>query len=264
MHLTISHTTDYRYDAPVHYALQRLRLTPQSGRGQTVLHWTTEIEGATLEAAYEDHFGNYLQLLSTEAGARSLRITAHGEVDTEDRDGVTGPHVGFTPLWLFLRETRMTRATKNVRDLARSVDGCAPLDTLHALMKTIAEAVTYEIGATTAVTTAEEALARGRGVCQDHAHVFLAAARYLDFPARYVSGYLKMDDRTEQVATHAWAEAHVEALGWVGFDPSNGISPDARYVRIATGLDYPQAAPVSGIRLGNAAETLAVSITVEQ
>lgn len=264
MHLSISHTTDYRYDRPVNYALQRVRLTPQSGRNQTVLHWTSEIEGAIVEAAYEDHFGNQVQLLSTDRDARSIRITAHGEVDTEDRHGVSGPHVGFTPLWLFQRETRLTRAAKNVRDLARSVDEGLKLETLHALMAAIAEAVEYEIGATDATTTAEEALDHGRGVCQDHAHLFIAAARYLDFPARYVSGYLMMNDRIEQVATHAWAEAHLEGLGWVGFDASNGISPDERYVRIATGLDYPQAAPISGIRLSDAAETLAVSITVEQ
>lgn len=264
MHLAISHTTDYRYDRPVAYALQRMRLTPPSARGQTVLHWTSEIEGATVEAAYEDHFGNQVQLLSTDPDALSVRITVRGEVDTEDRHGVSGPHIGFTPLWLYQRETRLTRAAKNVRDLARSVDQGPKLDTLHGLMAAIAGAVEYEIGATHAGTTAEEALDHGRGVCQDHAHLFIAAARCLGFPARYVSGYLMMNDRIEQVATHAWGEAHVEGLGWVGFDASNGISPDARYVRIATGLDYPQAAPISGIRLGDAAETLAVSIAVEQ
>lgn len=264
MHLKITHVTDYRYDKAVYYALQRLRLTPQSGRGQTVLYWNTQIEGAGVEVAYDDHFGNHVHLLSASDGAESIRILASGEVDTEDRDGVAGPHVGFTPLWLFLRETRLTRAAKNVRDLARECDKGEDLTKLHALKAAIAEAVTYEIGATDAATTAEEALEHGRGVCQDHAHLFISAARYLDFPARYVSGYLMMEGQTEQVATHAWAEAHIDGLGWVGFDASNGISPDDRYVRIATGLDYLDAAPVSGIRLGNAAETLAVSITVEQ
>lgn len=264
MRLTINHVTDYSYGAPVPYALQRVRLTPKSGPGQTVLHWASEVEGAVPEVEYDDHYGNHVQLLSVSPDTRSIRITVSGEVETEDRHGVAGPHVGFTPLWLFRRETRMTRAAKNVRDLARSVDDGPKLETLHALNAAIREAVAYEIGTTHATTTAEEALENGSGVCQDHAHIFLAAARYLDFPARYVSGYLKMDDRTEQVATHAWAEAFVEGLGWVGFDASNGISPDERYVRIATGLDYAEAAPTSGIRLGNAEETLAVSITVEQ
>ena len=107
-------------------------------------------------------------------------------------------------------------------------------------------------------------LALGAGVCQDHAHVFISAARLLGHPARYVSGYLMMDDRTHQEATHAWAEVLIEDLGWVGFDVSNGISPDERYVRIATGLDYREAAPISGIRFGTGEERLHVSIQVQQ
>src|SRR5690606_677556 len=120
------------------------------------------------------------------------------------------------------------------------------------------------VGATGAATTAEEALAVGRGVCQDQAQIFAAAARALGFPARYVSGYLMMSDTADQLASHAWAEAHLSSIGWVAFDPSNAISPDERYVRLAVGRDYRDAAPVSGIRLGTADERLAVHITVEQ
>ena len=107
-------------------------------------------------------------------------------------------------------------------------------------------------------------MAAGHGVCQDHAQIFIAAARALEIPARYVSGYLMMDDRVEQEATHAWAEAWVEGLGWVGFDISNGISPDPRYVRVATGRDYRDAAPITGISYGSAAERLIVDLAVEQ
>ena len=131
-------------------------------------------------------------------------------------------------------------------------------------MNTIETKVVYTVGATHAGTTAEEALKQGSGVCQDHAHVFVAAARVLGFPARYVSGYLMMNDTIDQAASHAWAEAYVAALGWVAFDASNGISPDERYVRMAVGRDYRDAMPVSGIRLGWAEEQLAVAITVEQ
>jgi len=138
------------------------------------------------------------------------------------------------------------------------------LDRLHALSAVIRETVAYEIGATHAGSTVEQALAAGRGVCQDHAHIFVACARELGVPARYVSGYLMLDDRTTQEAAHAWAEAHVEGLGWVGFDVSNGISPDARYVRVATGLDYAEAAPVRGTTYGGAGEALSVEIEVAQ
>ena len=109
---------------------------------------------------------------------------------------------------------------------------------------------------------AEEAVAAGWGVCQDHAHIFIAAARSLDIPARYVSGYLMMNDRINQEATHAWAEAYVQNLGWVGFDVANAMCPDDRYVRVATGLDYGEAAPVSGTRRRAGAERLAVTVEV--
>jgi transglutaminase-like putative cysteine protease len=135
---------------------------------------------------------------------------------------------------------------------------------LHALSAAIRGSVDYQTGVTTVDTTAEESVNEGLGVCQDHAHIFIGAARALDVPARYVSGYLMMDDRIEQEATHAWAEAHVDGLGWVGFDISNGISPDTRYVRVATGRDYAEAAPITGISFGAAQEELRVALAVEQ
>jgi transglutaminase-like putative cysteine protease len=135
---------------------------------------------------------------------------------------------------------------------------------MHELAGAVHAAIRYETGRSDVGWSAEEALAAGHGVCQDHTHAFLACARYLDIPARYVSGYLMMNDRVEQSATHAWAEAHLPDLGWVGFDVSNGISPDTRYVRVATGLDYGDAAPVSGTRYGSGGERLSVVVQVQQ
>jgi transglutaminase-like putative cysteine protease len=136
--------------------------------------------------------------------------------------------------------------------------------TLHNLSAMIRERVTYDVGHTEVDTSAEEAVIAGHGVCQDHAQIFIAAARSIEIPARYVSGYLMMDDRIEQEATHAWAEAWVQGLGWLGFDISNGISPDPRYVRVATGRDYRDAAPITGISFGSIAENLTVELAVEQ
>jgi transglutaminase-like putative cysteine protease len=138
------------------------------------------------------------------------------------------------------------------------------LPMLHNLSAAIRERVAYDTGHTQVDTTAEEAVVACHGVCQDHAQIFIAGARALEVPARYVSGYLMMDDRIEQEATHAWAEAWVQGLGWVGFDVSNGISPDPRYVRVATGRDYRDAAPVTGISFGALAQELSVELAVEQ
>ncbi|MFD1745800.1 transglutaminase domain-containing protein [Rhizobium helianthi] len=263
MHLKISHTTEYVYDEPVAYALQRLRLHPLTNPMQTVLNWSLSVEGAKVEAGYADQFGNRTDLVSVEGGERTIRITASGEVRTIDRAGVLGMHQGFVPLWLFLRETPRTQPGTLVRDLAHSIHGESELAKMHALMEAIHTTVAYEPGTTTAETTAEQALEARKGVCQDHAHIFISAARVMRLPARYVSGYLLMDGQTEQVATHAWAEAHIPGLGWVGFDAANKICPDERYVRIACGLCYRDAAPVSGMRIGQAGENLHVSLKVE-
>jgi transglutaminase-like putative cysteine protease len=132
-------------------------------------------------------------------------------------------------------------------------------------MNRVRDRLDYRPGATDATTTATAALAQGYGVCQDHSHVFIAAARFLGIPARYVSGYLwtGVDDRPYD-ASHAWTEAHVPGLGWVGFDAANRICPTENYVRVAVGLDYDAAAPVRGLRRGPAEESLDVEVHVRR
>lgn len=263
MRLKISHITEYSYAEPVEFALQRLRLTPQDCPGQHVVSWRTSVTGAGREAVYTDHFGNRVELVSINDGARSISIMAMGEIETEERNGVFGPHIGYVPLWLYLRETQLTKAGKLVKDLARNIGGDGELARMHSLMSAIKEAVEYKTGVTDIDTTAEQALELKAGVCQDFAHVFLATARHLGLPARYVSGYM-LDEDSMDAASHAWAEVHIQGLGWVGFDPANEICPDERYVRIASGLDYADTAPVSGMRIGSAPEMITVSVSVEQ
>jgi len=264
MRLKISHRTEYSYDAPVQYALQRLRLVPRGGRTQTIHSWSLRVEGAHEEVRFADHFENDTRLVSVSGDSALIGIDAWGEVETFDTAGVFGEHKGFAPLWLFQRETPLTAAGEAVRDLAGSIAPGAEIERLHGLTAEISARIAFEVGATHPGTTAEEALVQGTGVCQDHAHAFCAAARLLGLPARYVSGYLMLNDSVVQAASHAWAEAHVSGLGWVAFDAANGICPDERYVRMAVGLDYRDASPVAGIRLGHAEEQLAVSVTVEQ
>lgn len=264
MRLTITHTTRYSFDEPVTYGLQQLRKTPKSFRGQNVTWWQTEVEGGKKELQFEDFNRNVVELISFEPGARMMVIRSVGEVAMTNTHGIVGPHAGFSPLWLYERPTALTKPGPLARALVRDLEDGEPLTQLHALSAAIHGAVSYQVGASAPDWTSEQALEAGTGVCQDHTHIFVTCARLLGHPARYVSGYLMMDDREEQDATHAWAEAHVEGLGWVGFDVSNGISPDTRYVRVATGLDYAQAAPVTGSRLGGQGENLSVSVEVAQ
>ena len=266
MRLKILHTTTYHFDHPASYGLQQLRLVPKSRTGQTVLHWKMEIDGGQAQTEFTDHHQNRVALISLDAQATSIVVHCEGEVDTTDTSGVIGRHGGFAPLWFFQQSTDLTRAGARVRALTRGLKEEQPEDIprLHALSARITAAVPYEIGMTQATTTAEEAVEIGGGVCQDHAQIFVTAARHMGYPARYVSGYLLMSDRIHQDASHAWAEVFVEPLGWVGFDVSNGYSPDERYVRVATGLDYRDAAPVSGLRYGAAGESMSIDIQVQQ
>jgi transglutaminase-like putative cysteine protease len=266
--LSITHVTTYSYDTPVHYALQQLRLIPRSGHGQTVLDWNCEIRGGERQLVFDDQFINHTELVKVDPGATRIEIISSGTVEVQDRHGVVGSHSGFTPLWLFESPTPMTAPGNMIRQLsARLRTELADLDDvgrLHQVSAEIASLVSYETGQTDSTTTAEMALKAGHGVCQDHAHIMIAVARQMGYPARYVSGYLLMDGQVAQDASHAWCEIWTESLGWVGFDVSNGISPDARYVRVATGRDYNDAAPVLGIRQGPGSEDLHVTLQVQQ
>jgi transglutaminase-like putative cysteine protease len=266
LRLAIRHTTRYGFSFPVVHGLLRLRLKPKSSHGQQVLDWAMTLDGARPEAECDDHNNNATTLVSVVPGTTAVTVTSIGRVDTADSAGVLGPHSGYLPLWNFLCQTDLTRPGAGLHALAARLEGkrTDTLDMLHSLSVGVLDAIAYEPGHTDVTTTAEEALAQGRGVCQDHAHVFIGAARLLGVPARYVSGYLMIDGQVEQEAGHGWAEAHVDGLGWVGFDVSNGISPDSRYVRVATGNDYRDAAPVTGICVGAGETALEVSLAVEQ
>lgn len=266
MRLSIRHTTHYDFSEPVKHGLQRIRLHPKATHGQQVCEWDMKLEGAKAEVAYDDQYFNHVTLASVEPGVEAVTITCTGQVETADNAGIVGRQIGMVPLWHYLVQTELTRPGPAMRALANGLDanGEDKLELLHSLSRAVLDAVTYEIGQTAVDTSGEAALAAGHGVCQDHAHIFIGAARLLGIPSRYVSGYLMMDDRIDQEAGHAWAEAHVDALGWVGFDVSNCISPDQRYVRVATGRDYSEAAPVTGLYFGSGESKLSVKLAVEQ
>ena len=265
MRLSIRHVTTYEYDAPVGWGLQQLRLTPKATAAQRVLSWDVAVEGGRRELSFEDHHRNHVDLVSLEPGATRVAVTAQGEVEVDDTAGILGPHGGFAPLWLFQGATPRTAPGRGCERLIAAVSGEERmLLRLHDLSAAIAEAVAWTEGAGDVARGAEEAIAAGQGVCQDQAHVMIACARAMGVPARYVSGYLRLDGRDEAQASHAWAEAWLPDLGWVGFDVANAMSPDDRYVRVATGLDYAEAAPVSGTRRRQGGERLSVAVTVTE
>ncbi|MEM9331392.1 MAG: transglutaminase family protein [Pseudomonadota bacterium] len=266
MKLDITHSTTYAYDEPVEYALQQVRLSPKSRENQQVEEWHIDISGGKKELEFEDQHNNKVLLISLLPDCQEVNIEAHGTVLTSDSAGIIGRHGGYAALWYFKRTTSLTKPGPQLRKLVKELGSDFPDDVakLHALSASINTLVAYQLGHTNTKSTVEEILEKGKGVCQDHAHVFLSAVKLLGYPARYVSGYLMLNDRVEQDATHAWAEVYVDGLGWVGFDISNGICPDERYVPIATGLDYQETAPISGMRFGDSNESMIVTLQVQQ
>jgi len=266
MILKVNHTTSYVYDAPVDYGLQQVRLTPKRREGQKILCWDIAVEGGHKELSFTDHHVNHVDLISIDPGGDRVVIHVKGEVETKDEAGIIGRHNGCMALWMFRRPTSLTMPGPGTRSLVKTLGGGfeSEIARAHALSSLIVEQVPYATGRTDADTGAEQAITHGAGVCQDHAHIFITVMRLLGHPARYVSGYLMMNDREDQDATHAWAEVWFEGIGWVGFDVSNGYSPDDRYVRVATGLDYTDASPGSGMRFGPTAESMQVQLQVQQ
>lgn len=264
MLISIGHVTRYTYSAPTRYSIHSLRLTPPSFAGQRVVEWRISAPGIDVARPFRDGFGNTVHTVTTVEEHVESVIIATGLVETEDRAGIVRGTYEPAPLRTYLRVTRMTQASGEIAALLPAAGGKPDIRTMHSLMHAVRDAVEYEIGATTAHTSAADALADGKGVCQDHAHIFIAAARAMGVPARYVNGYLLADSGEPSEAHHAWAEAWIDGLGWVGFDPANRICPTDAYVRLAVGLDAAYAAPIRGTRRGGAHEELDVIVEVQQ
>jgi len=268
MRIRIQHDTTYRYDMPVAGVIQTLRLTPRNHDGQYVTSWRIDISADCPLACHLDAFGNTTHTFTADGPLDELIVHVEGEVDIEDTNGVISGTLERFPPSLFLRETSLTEADDAIRAFARQTTAATSGDrvaTLHALVRALHDEIAFDTNPTHSATTAAEAFALKRGVCQDISHIFIAAARSIGIPARYISGYFhRADGVIEQKAGHAWVEAFVPDLGWVAFDPTNGISATDAHLRIAVGLDYLSAAPVRGTRYGGRNEDLDVHIRVEQ
>ena len=264
MLISVEHTTAYSYSEPVLASTQYLRMTPLSGPTQAVESWRLSCPGA-VTTPWQDQYGNLCHTLTVPQPVDELEIRVSGLVRTRDTNGVVGSAPSELPAGVYLRETPFTAVSPSLGDFAAPFAAKVKRDTiesLHEIMLAIAEKVAYSPGETHVHTTGAEALHQGSGVCQDHAHIFCAVCRLLGVPARYVSGYMTHGIGHEaHASSHAWAEAFVEHLGWVGFDPTNRACATEAYIRTATGLDYAEASPIRGVRSGGGTETMRVKVS---
>ena len=267
MRLTVDYDTTYSYSEPARRVIQLLRLAPTSFAGQHILDWRIDVDCDARLREGRDGYGNVIHMLYVDQPVERLTVSVAGNVLTEDQNGLVQGLPNDLPPLVFLRETALTHADESLQTLAHALEqqGGATLDKLHRLMGHIHSRMGFDTNRTDTGTTAAESFAEGHGVCQDFAHIFIAAARSIRVPARYVSGHLfRRDGAVAQEAAHAWAEAWIEDLGWVAFDPTNGVSTDDAYIRVAAGVDYLDAAPFAGARSGGGTETLHVEVRVKQ
>jgi transglutaminase-like putative cysteine protease len=263
MRIRIEHTTSFSYDQPISEAYTEMRLKPLDSQGQHCLSFqlATEPHGETLR--YDDRFGNDVRHFDVIQPHQKLVVSATSEVLTAN-DYSPQPEA-LSPLdeFDYLSESHYAGLTREICEFAAA--HFIPGDTratAEALMHAVYNSIQYEKGATDVTTTAGQALALGRGVCQDFSHIMLALCRCQGIPARYVSGYLYNNGHS--AATHAWVDVYLAGLGWHSLDCTHDQTQTGQYVRVAIGRDYADVPPTRGIFVGNAKETMDVSVNVNQ
>ena len=270
MQYSVHHQTIFDFDSAPQSVVQRLHLTPPSYANQHVIEWEIRVDGGDVQLESDDFHGNTIHLCEHDLSGSSMVVSCHGQVEVIDGNGIWGEHENAVPLDLYQRPTPLSIAGSRLNKIAAEMSGMKKkknieeIELLHSLSERILGCIEYKKGQTDVTTKAEDAMAIGAGVCQDHVHAFTSVARLLGYSARYVSGYLFMEDVVIQKASHAWAEVYVNSLGWLGFDVSNAISPDERYIKLATGFDYSDVVPLAGIRIGEGVEKLMTSISLSR
>lgn len=270
MRLHVRHRTLYQFDAPMRWVTQSHRLTPSACASQRVIDWTVTVEGAEIGARFTDGAGDAISSMTVAGPVERVEVLVEGTVETADTSGVLRDHRETISPRVYLVQTAAIKPSAGLVGImeaaqAGMTEDDGPLTLAHRLSAGVSAAIAYAPGSTHAHTTAAEALEQGEGVCQDHAHALIAVAHAAGVPARYVSGYLlTQGDGAQEEASHAWAELFVPSLGWIGFDAANACCPDERYVRLGSGRDARDAAPIRGISRGGGTEEMDVTVVVSQ
>ena len=281
MHLSINHVTKFRYSAPITESIMELRMQPLTEGPQRCLKFELSLKPTARVTAYRAHLGNAVHHFDIPGRHTQLVINARSLIETLPR---AEPPEALAPgawdeldalveggdYWDMLMPSHFAQPTAALLDFARELDlrrRDDPLTVLRELNAAIYNAFDYVPQSTSADSPIDEALEARKGVCQDYSHIMIALARSLRVPCRYVSGYLfhrvEYNDRSAQDATHAWVEALLPELGWVGFDPTNNLPAGQRHIRVAVGRDYADVPPTRGVFKGAAESELSVAVQVK-
>lgn len=261
MLFNIQHETVYRYSMPVDYTIQHLRLTPRIESQQEAISWKIQAPGTYQR--HKDAYGNIGHILVLNQPHDEIRITVNGQIKIAKENAHLPSDGGEVPLLAYLQPTRLTAINDDIIELANAGYSSrrSAIDGMFSLVNKIQDEIAYLPGTSSVNSTAAEVLDVGAGVCQDHAHLFIACCRALDLPARYVSGYIHSGN-SDHAASHAWADVWLEGQGWVSFDVTHANFAATEHCRLAVGRDYLDACPVRGVRQGGGAEAMEVVVRV--
>lgn len=263
MRLAIDHRTTYNFTVPQGRVVQQLRMTPENTYDQTVADWHITIDCDARMTQHRDGFGNATTMLYCEGSIDSIELSVTGEVVTSSGSGPLQGGAETVPPLVFRRVTPVTATTPEIIDFAEAAADGSDVAALHRLNQAIRDRFGDDAGRPEAGLTAAKAFTREALTARDMAHVFIAGARAIGVPARYVSGYCDLAG-DHRPTPHGWAEAHVAGIGWFAFDPWLAVSPGEHHVRVAVALDAAGAAPIAGSRLGEGVEKLVVEVTVQE
>jgi transglutaminase-like putative cysteine protease len=264
MKLEIFHRTNYRYSGPIAETVMEVRLRPMDGNGQRCLEFELDVSPGIEPRSYRDGYGNNVHYFNLVRPHTRVSITSRSVVETA---GEADADPGEDLVQDFLRFRSPVNDAPGVHEMASRFAiadaGSGPQveQALDDLTRSISQDFTYDRAVTNVYTSVDDVLALRAGVCQDFAHLFIAVARAMGVPARYVSGYIHLrGDRGTTTASHAWAEGWVPGKGWVGYDATHPVRVSAHHVRLAVGRDYTDAAPTRGIYVGSSTGTMQVTV----
>jgi transglutaminase-like putative cysteine protease len=277
---SVRHVTRFVYTAPISESIMEVRMQPRTDGAQHCLRFDLSTVPRVRPFTYRDFLGNIVHHFDVPGRHSRLTITAETLVAMSARDPL--PERLSDSAWDeldaaaagdeqsdALAASRFTRATALLLEFARELEvdrSSDPLTVLHTLTRQLYDRFAYVPYATHVDSPIDDALDARAGVCQDFAHIMIALARSLGIPCRYVSGYLSPNpdapDRSLAGATHAWVEAWLPGLGWIGFDPTNNALAGPRHIVVAIGRDYGDVPPTRGVFKGEAQSELAVSVAV--
>jgi transglutaminase-like putative cysteine protease len=282
MFYAIRHVTRYRYSRPVWQSIMEVRMHPRTDQAQRCFTFQLSVNPRARIFGFTDHLGNHVHHFDLPAHHRALTIVADSLVNIDPAEPLPPalPYDAWQDLarlideddhWPMLMSSQYARWSPQVEAFARELglaerDGRDPLTLVRVVADAINTTFDYAKKSTHANSPIEVSLGSRKGVCQDFSHIMIAVVRNLGIPCRYVSGYLYHDelhhDRSAEGATHAWVEALLPGLGWVGFDPTNGVIAGSRHIRTAVGRDYADVPPTIGTMKGRAETELQVRVRV--